>query len=266
VYPSFKFFVDSFSIPADPIGAAGTQSLVAVVNNNIGLYNKATGAIISANTLQTFFQPFAGTFDPFDPKVVYDKHANRFVVVALVVDLRNPSLVPLSKAVIAVSKTSTPADLTSASWWSYEINTLINNNWGDYPGWEVDANYLYLTLNMFTANRVFDEARLWAIEKAGFYSGGTLVFKNSVSPTSLFKQFGAQTTVMPAEIRGSGLGGTTGTFIVTAAFTDSSLGIVDVTLLTDPSTLDGSGLLPSVGTSLVTSRAEAAVFWMHRSQ
>ena len=129
-------------------------------------------------------------------------------MVALVVDLRNPSLVPLSKAVIAVSKTSSPADLTSSSWWSYEINTLINNNWGDYPGWEVDANYVYLTLNMFPANPsgVF-EARLWAIEKAGFYSGGTLVFKNSVSPTSIFKQFGAnsQTTVMPAEIRGSGL-------------------------------------------------------------
>ena len=35
--------------------------------------------------------------------------------------------------------------------------------------------------------------------------------------------------------------------------------VVDVTLLTDLSTLDGSGLLPSVGTSLVTSRAEAAV-------
>lgn len=208
-YPSFKFSVDSTNIPASPMGAAGPQSLVAVINQKIGINDKMTGGLLSSLLLQEFFQPFSGTIGPYEPKVVYDKHADRFVVVASAGN-RTTTAVSVSKSLIAVSKTNNPTSLNSTDWYFNEIDTCINGNWGNHPGWEVDANYVYLTLNMYTAAGSNVESRLWAITKS-FYAGAPLTFQTSPSPTYIYKTFSsvfgpfAQTTTIPAEIRGNGL-------------------------------------------------------------
>lgn len=73
-----------FILP-DPIGAAGIDRVIAVVNTMIETRRK-NGALIFKDSLQDFFSPLGnetlGTF-PFDPKVIFDPFENRFVVVTL---------------------------------------------------------------------------------------------------------------------------------------------------------------------------------------
>lgn len=72
-------------IPPDPIGAAGTDRVISVVNVGIECRSK-TGTLIFRDALKDFFSSLGaqtlGTFT-FDPKIVYDHYENRFVVVTL---------------------------------------------------------------------------------------------------------------------------------------------------------------------------------------
>ena len=78
-------------IPPDPIGAAGPDHLVSVVNVSIQFHTKAgaglldavAGAPVTGVSLASFFAPLAPVNFTFDPKVIYDQHAGRFVVVTL---------------------------------------------------------------------------------------------------------------------------------------------------------------------------------------
>ena len=72
-------------IPPDPCGAAGPDRLIGVVNVGIECRDKV-GNLLFRDSLRDFFLPLGpqtlGTLC-FDPKVVFDHHAGRFVVVAL---------------------------------------------------------------------------------------------------------------------------------------------------------------------------------------
>jgi len=63
-------------IPPDPIGAAGTDRVIAVVNVMMEARTK-TGTLLWRDALKDFFSPLGGatlgTFT-FDPKVVYDQY------------------------------------------------------------------------------------------------------------------------------------------------------------------------------------------------
>ena len=68
-----------YNIPPDPIGAAGPNHVVNVVNTSIEWYTKA-GVQQNSQSLQSFFSSATLTFDP---KVIYDQYEGRFVVVTL---------------------------------------------------------------------------------------------------------------------------------------------------------------------------------------
>src|SRR5262245_40537194 len=70
------------SVPPDPSGAAGPAYLVSVVNSSLQVRAKATGALVRNLGLNAFFQADAPD-GLFDPKVVYDQYAGKFVVVAM---------------------------------------------------------------------------------------------------------------------------------------------------------------------------------------
>ncbi|MCK5406622.1 MAG: hypothetical protein KAJ37_04175, partial [Candidatus Krumholzibacteria bacterium] len=208
-------------IPPDPIGAAGTDRVIAVVNVGIECRTK-TGTLIFRDALRDFFSPLGaqtlGTLT-FDPKIVYDHYENRFVVVTLerwLVGNGDPS--DESRILVAVSKTSTPATATSADWWYMAINSKTNiggsDNWADYPGFEVDEEAVYITANMFPFTTGIFGVRLWIIDKGvvgGFYSGGTPAWSvyNPI-PTGSYDM-----TTMPALVFGAGgVGPGIGTFLV----------------------------------------------------
>lgn len=207
-------------IPPDPCGAAGPDRLIAVVNVGIECRDKL-GGLLFRDSLRDFFASVPGNLGTltFDPKVVYDHHAGRFVVVALerwfIAD-GYPS--DESRILVAVSTTSTPSSATPADWYFIAIDSKLNiggiDYWADYPGFEVDEEVVYITMNMFPFAGGSSVSRLWIIDKAiggGFYAGGPVVWSlYDPIPPGFY-----HTTLMPALVFGpAGAGPGVGTYLV----------------------------------------------------
>ncbi len=165
-----------YSIPPDPIGAAGPSHLVSVVNTSIEWFTK-TGTQQNSQRLGknssthvgSFFESLTPVEGTFDPKVIYDQYNGRFVVITL----EQKSSPRASRILIAVSKTSDPNN----GWWYAEINSRITvggtDSWADYPGLAVGTDAIYITANMFGfVGNPYTGGRLWIIAKTPFYSGG----------------------------------------------------------------------------------------------
>jgi hypothetical protein len=215
----------SLFIPSDPIGAAGRDRVIAVVNVMIEARNKL-GGLEWRESLMDFFSPAAtlGTFG-FDPKVTYDQYEDRFVVVALErVDANpqaNPSGENQSRILLAVSKTGTPLGPTAVDWNYLSIRSKVTifvdfgpprgvlpiELWADYPGFEVDEEAIYVTANLFAFPpfQGFQGSRLWIVDKGagsgGFYDGGRLIRADPLDP---YAAAGLSNTTMPAKVFGAG--------------------------------------------------------------
>ena len=235
-------------IPPDPIGAAGPDRVIAVVNTVMEARSKA-GVVLWQSALGGFFSPLPCWLGSttFDPKIVYDHYAGRFVVVALeqaAVGV-NPSASNRSRILLAVSKTSSPATATAADWWFCCIDSKLVlggfDYWADYPGFEVDEEAIYVTANMFRFPGVagaYGGARLWIVAKGagsgGFYDGGgcavTMHDPYAATPGSV------ATTTMPAEVRGAGGAGPgVGTYLVSySGLSDGVLEYVQVIRVNNP--------------------------------
>jgi len=140
-------------IPPDPIGAAGHSRVIAVVNSMIESRNKG-GELKWRDGLRDFYASLSPGAFPFDPKIIYDQYADRFVVVALELIVGTAPVSPtnVSRILLAVSKDGNPQN--SADWYFHAINskTVIGGieRWADYPGFAVDEEAVYVTANMFS--------------------------------------------------------------------------------------------------------------------
>jgi hypothetical protein len=187
-------------IPPDPIAAAGPNHLVNVVNTMIEWYERSTGVREHRDALQDFFGPTPLGTPTFDPKVIYDQYAGRFVVVTL----ERTTGPNDSYILVAVSKTSNPND----GWWFHSIDSKTRiggiNTWADYPGLAVDDKAVYITSNMFSFFGPYAGVRLWIIDKGlggGFYGGGPASV-NVYDPYALAGVPGNEATTQPAHMFG----------------------------------------------------------------
>jgi len=175
-------------IPPDPFGVAGPDHLVSVVNRSIEWFTK-DGTLQNSQSLSSFFGTLTPLTRTFDPKVIYDQYAGRFVVVALeATDTARGGAANTSRILLAVSDDSDP----NGSWHFQAINSKTNldpdgagplpsvDHWADYPGFAVDDEVVYISNNMFTFGaddtREFGDVRLWILPKGlgsgGLYDGG----------------------------------------------------------------------------------------------
>ncbi|HVS16362.1 MAG TPA: hypothetical protein VMV46_20805 [Thermoanaerobaculia bacterium] len=218
-------------IPADPIAAAGPNHVVNVVNVTIAFHQK-NGTLDFVDDLQSFFAAEAPDTFTFDPKVLFDPIAGRFVVVTLELEDDGPGGAPeVSEILLAVSDDADP----NGTWCSTTIpaNTMIGefDHWADYPGFAVDEEAVYVTANLFrfaAGGFAFGGVRLWVVDKGlgsgGFYDcGAALVSK--LDPYAAAAEFA--TTTQPAQIHGLAPPGV-GTFLVSySGLRDDSPGGVD---------------------------------------
>jgi hypothetical protein len=233
-----------YFIPPDPSGAAGSDRVIAVVNTMIEARTKA-GVLLYRDALADFFSSLSPATRTFDPKVVYDQYADRFVVVTLeqVTGAGNPDAGNVSKIFVAVSKTSSPASATSTDWYYHSIDakTTISGSeyWADYPGFAVDEEAVYITNNLFRfITDAFGGVRLWIVAKGlvgGFYGGGSA----SVTVQDPYASAGIATTTQPAHVFGVGgvPGGppSIGTFLVSySGLTGGGVEFVQVVRVDDP--------------------------------
>jgi hypothetical protein len=160
-------------IPPDCTMAVGAAHVLLSVNSSVAIYNKAGGSLVLQRTLTQWFGALATGLTVFDPKVLFDQHAGRWVVLA-VAFRTNPNR---SVFLLSVSASSDPV----GSWRNYTFDamrdgTTATGNWADFPGLGVDTHALYLTANMFAFGGGFQYSKIRVIPKAGPYSGGTAPF------------------------------------------------------------------------------------------
>lgn len=261
----------TYNIPPDPIGAAGTDRVIAVVNTMIEARSKS-GTLLWRDSLRDFFNttgPQGLGTGTFDPKVIWDHYENRFVVVALEkTDTALGGASNASRIWLAVSKTATPATATSANWYYHTINSMINisslDRWADYPGFAVDEEAVYITNNMFAFNAGgggFGGVRLWIVNKGvsgGFYGGGTA----SVTVHDPYAGGGTASTTMPAQVFGTGgvggVGSTVGTFLVLyQGLSDGTNEYIQVVRVDNPLGTPSFTLYPLVNVGNIDNTAAA---------
>jgi len=135
--------------PPDPHGAAGPSGVVGTYNVSMTYYDKAGGIIWGPTNLQNFFVAAGNTGQGLaDPKVLYDRYSGRFFLIHQETTTANHSFLN-----IAVSKNSDPRSASTADWAKYRLEMTEysggQTNGGDYPGFGMDSQGVYVSYNMF---------------------------------------------------------------------------------------------------------------------
>lgn len=240
-------------IPADPHGAAGPTHVASVVNVSLRVHQKdGSGTVDYNDSLGNFFSDNKDAGDAFtslfDPKILFDQYAGRFVIVAL--DLADDGAggsTEESQILLAVSDDANPTGI----WYTTFINSKLNiggvDCWADYPGFAVDEEAVYVAANMFEFEADggdFCEARLWILDKDGFYD-------NTAAIVTLYDPYTGgdfDITTQPAHMFGPGPPGV-GTYLVGYnALTDGTDEAIQIVRIDDPlGTATFSSSTPFVG-------------------
>jgi hypothetical protein len=122
---NFSGQFNTTSTPPDTTGAIGTTRYIELVNTRYGIYNRSTGALINAGTLNQL-AGLASTVSTFDPQIIWDAQTNRFYYV-------NDSIFSASdnRLSFGFSRTASPADGTSTHWCKYTL--AFGTRFPDYP-------------------------------------------------------------------------------------------------------------------------------------
>jgi hypothetical protein len=174
--------------PANAGVAVGPSYVMEIINESVAIYSKSTGALVSSESLPNFFGGFdsGGPYGMFDPSVLYDSAAGRFVLDCQDDDSGN------SKAYvdIAVSNSSDPTQGFSAQ--QDEVDQG-GQYWADNGklGWNADA-YVY-SGNAYTFSGGWSHTDVLVINKSNLNS-------NFVTRSNPF-------AMIPARMTGSSSGG-----------------------------------------------------------
>ncbi len=151
--------------------------LLSAINSVLWAYDTKTDSMlfpISILSLQFMASGFS-TENYYDPKLLYDKDADRFILTWL-----GNNRPENSKVMMAFSSTNNPVD----PWHVYTIpgNPLQNNRWTDFPAIATTGDELFYTGNLIVPDVSwqlgFDGSVIWQIDKkAGFAGAPTLPTK-----------------------------------------------------------------------------------------
>lgn len=194
-YPTF-----SNGHPPDANGDVGPQYFIQTVNTSVGIYRKSDGVRVAAFSFDTLmsqgnFGNLCDTDNYGDPVVLYDTFEDRWILTDFAFKLDGQGNVinpPGSFQCFAASKTSDPVN---GGWNFYSINTT--GGLGDYPKFGIWPDGLYMSANVFdyAASGSFQNARVYALNKAQMYAGAPTV--QSVSFNAPSSEF----TLLPANAR-----------------------------------------------------------------
>lgn len=154
------------SVPPDSDMAAGPNHLIAVANVAFKIYNKAGAVLAGPTTFASFFASqavcVAGPYGAFDPTVLYDEEADRFIIG---VDGNGTHFCA------AVSATNNPL----GAWYVYAAPANFSGAFHDYPHTGVGDDAIFVGANQFGGGLPGGfEGRVWALNKTVMYAGQAL--------------------------------------------------------------------------------------------
>ena len=170
---AISFVSDSFpGVPPDNYSAVSKGFKgVAVMNENIAVHDATTGAYITRKGLKPFsnavgLNSIVNDYR-YDPKVVYDPVADRFICMML------NGINQYNYIVVGFSATNDP----SGSWKFYKFygDYGADTTWFDYPQLSITQNELFFTGNKITYNTSwqlgFKRSVIYQIRKQDGYNG-----------------------------------------------------------------------------------------------
>ncbi len=171
-----NFVADSFTgIPPDNYMAISLgKKAVSVINQSIAIHDGNTGNYLYKKTLGYFSSPIGlhSTNDnKFDPKVMYDPEADKFICVML------NGINQYNYIVVAFSATNDPA----GTWHFYKFygDYTADTTWFDYPAISMTKNEFFLTGNKIKFDSSwqagFKQTLIYQLRKQDGYSGSATV-------------------------------------------------------------------------------------------
>lgn len=158
--------------PNDNEIAIGSNGhLISVQNSNIFRRKTATATNLGTQSLTNWALSLGNAASKYDPKVIYDPEANRFILVCLAgyVSWNTSILIGFSRS-----------DTANGLYNLYEIpgNPFNDTLWSDYPMMAVNQDELFLTINLLHDNQSwqtgFVQTLIWQFNKWDGYAGDTL--------------------------------------------------------------------------------------------
>jgi hypothetical protein len=183
-----------FSFPPDTMGAAGPTQFIIALNGRFRSFNKATGfadGVLDANS-DVFFQPVMnpGLTNNFtsDPRIRFDRLSGRWFISMIDVPGFAGSLP--NHVLLAVSDGSIVTSSNSWTLFAFQQDLVSptgdSGNFADYPTLGIDANALYIGVNIFGTRGLgsFSDTTVFVVRKSSMLSGGPIVvtaFRNLVN-------------------------------------------------------------------------------------
>jgi len=170
-----KLFDVTGGIPNDNTLAVSNNGIVmCAINSTTWAYNSNTDTTHFVDGVKSLRSIGGGSSNDsnFDPKLMYDPVADRWILVYL-----QNSTPATSRIKVCFSSTNDPED----PWYSYVLpgNPLNNNRWTDFPAISTTANELFLTVNLIIPNVSwqvgFDGSVIWQIDKAAGFAGDSIL-------------------------------------------------------------------------------------------
>ncbi len=174
---AISFVADSNSgIPPDNYSAVSPgRKAVSVMNEYIAVHDANTGAYLYRKSLKTFSTAIGlnnfSTDYRFDPKVVYDPGADRFICVML------NGTNQYNYIVLGFSQSNDPA----GAWKFYKFygNYTGDTTWFDYPAISVTGHEFFLTGNQIKFDSSwqagFSRTLIYQVHKQDGYDGDTVL-------------------------------------------------------------------------------------------
>lgn len=153
------------------IAIGNNGHLISVQNSNIFRRNTVTATALGTQSLGSWCFALGNSGSKYDPKVIYDPEANRFILLCLAGYLSNNTSI-----IIGFSRTDTANGLYNL--YSIPGNPFNDTLWSDYPMIAVNQQELFLTVNLLHDNQSwqtgFVQTLIWQFNKWDGYAGDTL--------------------------------------------------------------------------------------------
>jgi len=200
IITQFNGFSDNAYTPPDDIIAVSNGGYVISAINSIYRIFKPNSSVQykSSNfndALKTALPNITDTY--YDPRIIYDAEADRFIIVVL-----NGITSSTSNIVVMFSKDNNPADGWNA--YSFSGDVFGKGNWADYDNIGISKSDLFITDNLFDDNQNYTEPSIIQIDKNSGYNGKTLLNYKTWEPQTNFSVQPTLFTLVPVS---HGLGG-----------------------------------------------------------
>ncbi len=160
------------SVPNDnDLAISNDGWIVSVINQSIYIYDE-TDSLYKVLSLYAFSDTLGILSTRFDPKVMYDPRADRFILLCLN-SINEPDQ---SLIIVGFSQTNDPR----GEWNLYAIpgNPKDNETWTDFPMMALTETELFVTVNLIIPDEPwqtgFSESLIWQMSTDKGYAGDTL--------------------------------------------------------------------------------------------